>query len=605
MGAALLMAYKTAPISAVLIVLAALRGRRKGLGATSATVATLGGFVVVQVVLDRAVYGTWGASLFSYFGDNLVGVGGRVLRNLGLGETAARLYMWYWDVEQTQMRLDEPTRQIQPTLWYLDNLREMLVWPVLMGILVGLARCVRQASWISTLMVIAVVVNLALLHQKAAKEFRLWLPLLPMLGPLAGWGLAWIWGRRGARQALRPLLVCGMLVGSGVLAADALMARNVRKFAGYWDAIDYVSHQARDTREVDPERGKVAVTSAYHWAVYLREGSDIELRKLPHQMTNWASYDDAQKFAVFDGLRQQEWLIVHQPVLTNHPELMHRVNAWFQIEALFWDREDFEDIGPIFVMKRKLDESFSPDRRTFFEILRDGSEEEARQICRQHGRADPIRLIRPQHKEELWFLGFDYEGLPGDGHGWITYYFYAPTRMLADYELVARLTTFDERHAWQNNAPFLYQVFPCSTWGPGTIVRESWPVVAAEEPYDWSAPYRPMGGAYRRGDCMPAFLWIDVATFHLVCEHCAEPLLPGHSCDGVERSPEEGTKEISGRMVRARWGADAPLRRGELVGIRRSEEGWRWSADDLIEVGRFFLPVHEDARVPDDGRPIE
>ena len=87
-----------------------------------------------------------------------------------------------------------------------------------------------------------------------------------------------------------------------------------------------------------------------------------------------------------------------------------------------------------------------------------------------------------------------------------------------------------------------------------------------------------MGGPYRRGDLLPATLWIDLATF---------------GADGV----------VTGRMEPARSGADSPVRTGELMGARTAD-GFAFSVDDLVRVGSFFLPVHERARVADDGRSI-
>ena len=201
-------------------------------------------------------------------------------------------------------------------------------------------------------------------------------------------------------------------------------------------------------------------------------------------------------------------------------------------------------------------------------------------------------------------LGFTYETLPGDDFGWLTTYWYAEKANLADYAFLERLSTYDERRSWQNEHA-VWGVHPTSTWGAGTMVREGWPVVAAEEPYKWDEPFRPMGGAYRRGDYMPAHLWIDVVTFYWRCLHCGEEFGDGHECLGVARDPEvDRGKRVSGRLERARFGDERPLRVGPMQGATSSEEGWRWSEDDFALVGRFFLPVHQGAAVPDDGSPI-
>ena len=104
---------------------------------------------------------------------------------------------------------------------------------------------------------------------------------------------------------------------------------------------------------------------------------------------------------------------------------------------------------------------------------------------------------------------------------------------------------------------------------------------------------------------MPAFLWIDLATFQRACVHCGEPFEADHACAEVLRDPAlDSFKQVSGRLERAHLGAEQPLRIGEMAGARTSPEGWRWSGDDLTLVGRFFMPVHEAAVVADDGKPI-
>ena len=57
----------------------------------------------------------------------------------------------------------------------------------------------------------------------------------------------------------------------------------------------------------------------------------------------------------------------------------------------------------------------------------------------------------------------------------------------------------------------------------------------------------------------------------------------------------------------ARPGEEEPIdftRAREVEGgHRETEDGWRLSADGLVRAGRFFLPVPEPYRWPDDGGP--
>ena len=583
MGLALLMAYKTAPLSGMMMLLVALRDRRRGVVAAAGMATALALCALFQAGLDRVVYGVWGASILSYFGENVVGVLGQTLAVTGFESTATDLYRWYYTDARVKSLVGMQLRQIQPPNWYLMHLPEMLVWPVLGGTALGLVRAARRASWPSTMIVLVTAGFIFILHQKGSKEFRLWLPLLATLGAI---GLA--------------------LAGTVWLSFDVLDQRNTRVHSGYWRALDYVEERVAAERAADPDQPEAMIVSAYNWAVFLRESSDLELTKLQHQIDVWGTFTEEMKFAVDDDLKEADWFIVHEPVLTQpgHDDLAHRTNAWFQLEAVFYERA-FQALGPIYVLRKKEGPEFDPARRTLFELKRGVSEDEARALATELGGEEPVRMIKPAHEEDMWMLGYTYEQLPGDGHGWLSTWWYAVDACLADYTFVTRLSTHDERNAWQANAPPTWSCIPTDTWEAGTLVRDSRLVVAAEEPYRWDEPFKPMGDAYRRGDYMPAFLWIDVAAFYLRCDHCAEEIGPGHECDGVVRDPGlDGSKHVSGRLERARFGDEIPRREGELAGATLSPEGWRWSVDDLAQVGRFFLPVHPEAVVPDDGRPI-
>jgi len=319
----------------------------------------------------------------------------------------------------------------------------------------------------------------------------------------------------------------------------------------------------------------VRVSSAYHWAVYLRESPDIELIKLPHQLDLWAKYDEERFAADLEQLKTLDWFITHLAELSNHPTLIVHVNRDFEIHAMFWDYRNFEDIGPVFVLKKRTGD---PEAKTFYEIFDD---QDFEAYHREHLLPPSQRFIRQlgEHTERVTLLGYEYEELPGDDHGWITYHWAAESTMLGDYTVVDRLTTYDERNSWQNNHMPAYGVHRTVDWEPGQVIRESWPVVAAAEPYNWQAPFRPLGGPYRRGDLMPVNLWIDLATFG-----------------------EGGV--ITGRMEPAQPESDELIRDGEWRSEFETRDGYVFSKDDLIRVGRFFIPIHWSARVPDDGRPI-
>jgi hypothetical protein len=156
-------------------------------------------------------------------------------------------------------------------------------------------------------------------------------------------------------------------------------------------------------------------------------------------------------------------------------------------------------------------------------------------------------------------LGCEFEEVPGDGHGWITYHWLCRSEMKGDYTIVDRLDVAGELDGWSNAHRPAYGNHPTRSdlqggWQPGWILEESYVVIAVADPYQWQRPHRPMGGAYRRGDLFPATLWIGLATFD--------------------------AKGVTGRMEPSVSGA----------------RGWNVSEDGLARVGGFFLPVQ--ARMP-------
>jgi hypothetical protein len=114
----------------------------------------------------------------------------------------------------------------------------------------------------------------------------------------------------------------------------------------------------------------------------------------------------------------------------------------------------------------------------------------------------------------------------------------------------------------------------------GTVVREGHLLVASADAFYADRPYLPLGGAYRRGDTIPARLWIAVL-------------------DGPEG--KGGGKQL---VVRERGTDAAPRERLDPKTLWNAD-GWRFSPNGLVLVGGLFLPVHAWARVPDDGRPLQ
>ncbi len=318
------------------------------------------------------------------------------------------------------------------------------------------------------------------------------------------------------------------------------------------------------------------VAAAYHWAVFQRNGPQIDNVKLPWQLNLWNKYTPAQKAADFASIEQLDVFVVHLPVLQDNLDLLAWTSAHFQVEAAFYDQETYESgLGAIFVLARR---DGSPAARTFFELH---PPEDLEAVVARRKLEAPAHFVRSDGTgERLVLLGFEYQEVPPEGLGWITYHWTTPTGLANDYTIVDRLTSLDERNAWQNNHEAAYGLHPTSTWKPGAVVSEGFLVVPGSEPFKAESFFRPLGGPHRRGDLIPVHLWIALLE-HDVGEVVRQRL----------------------RLSPTRPGEDEPLRRppdGSLV----TPDGYEFSGDGLFKVGCFFLPVHPKARLEDDGRPL-
>src|SRR5262249_5358245 len=140
---------------------------------------------------------------------------------------------------------------------------------------------------------------------------------------------------------------------------STFLAQNTRHFGGYWRAMEFANDRARESL---PERAararspgerapeKLRVGSAYNWAVYMPESPLVELVKLPHQLNEWQRYDAAQKAEDLASIEELDLFLTHQPILTNHLDLMEWVNAHFAVAGVLFDPTCHEDLGPIYVL---------------------------------------------------------------------------------------------------------------------------------------------------------------------------------------------------------------------------------------------------------------
>jgi len=655
LGLALWMAYKTIPITAALVLVVILRDRRRSLLILRPMAAVLVVAVLLQVALDRVAYGAWGASLLSYAGENGLHMLVRLLWKIGLTDWADGIYQWYYsDFVTTPLQTGRVLASLQDPAWYWTHLYAFAVVPVALMALVGIGRCVLRATWTSSLLLIVGALNVYLYTQKGSKEYRLWLPLLPILAPVAGLGLDAVLSIFRGKHA-RPALAALALVCSALFCLRAQAQVNVRQFGGFWRAMDFVQEQVEAGYEplpfvadhvTDPEthalnRGRPRVACSYHWSVFGREGPDLELVKLPKQLDGWAKLPwEVRIDEVLPALDRLDWLILHGPLLTapEHAVLMHYVNSWYTVEAVFWDPLVHESMGPIYVLRRKRDAGLDITRPTFYDLQRGPKMEAARDLLGMVGQimalqtpagqraltywnaeclrqrlgfGEPIRMIRPSLDEELWVLGSTYETLPGDGLGWLTTYMFVWKPMLADYTFVDRLTTVGapaDSPTWENRHLPAYGVNRINTWATGTLVRESWPVLASASTERWDDLGPPLGGEFRSADSIPVEHWSGALTFYLACDLCGkeaslDPSVSHECIQGVVWSGPGAHVQVSGRLERARFGSQTFMRLLPEKERRGPVADWRWSDDGLSSLGRFSIPVQRGphfSRLEDD-----
>jgi len=592
LGAAVLCSYKSLLVVFVLLGWTVLRDRWKGrvgwLGLGGGVLVACG----VQALLDRLVYGRWGGSLFGWFMNNvfsrIVDWSWRVheATSGALSAKARALALWFYERQNAFMGyyLDSShleRRQRRGGEWYFENLTEMLVWPVIVLVALGLLRTIRRPRTRGFACALVVVAFVIVTSTKGDKSFRLWLPILPLIAVLGATGFGLVRGPQRAMPIRRPL--AWLLVALSLpLGMRSFVAANPHEHGSYWRAVDWLNRRATTEGGGEP----VQLGAAYHWAVFLRAAPGVELRKSPYSLLSWSEPPDApgdetadeRRRAIRAYLASLDALIVHLPLLASRPGLMDTINDRFGVEAVFYEQDRNAGIGPVYVLTRR-----EPDGggRRFFTLSADA---EAPAFRSERGFDRPVAFgtTHGGRDERLTLLGWEIEPLPGDGLYWLTYHWRSETGLSRDWRIIDRATAPDAHNSFQNNHWPAYGVLPTSTWKPGWIVSESFAFLPSGRPFAIDSGYLPLGGPYRRGDLLPLSLWIGVFVEDdegAIVERM-EPL-------GAPGSPIGGPGRLGSDPYR-RW-----LRHGHL-----------WSKDDLFEVGRFFLPVEDRARVPDDGRPL-
>ena len=616
LGAALLMAYQTLLPSLLIFALLALRDRWQHREHLLGSLLGFGVGVGAQVGIDRITWGEWGLSLINYVVENVGAVLVRVFVEVGLIDLASKIYHIMERSLEFKREVTNNaeaasgigTTDLQSPYYYLLELPQMIVWPAIGLAALGLARCFTRPSWKRALPVLVLLASAVVMSLKGAKSFRLWLPLLPMIAVLFALGLDGLMTAVAAQsRVLSRGLSAAFLLAAAALGVEVLGQANTSAYGSYWDAMAHVNERATielESLEPGPRPaegepgaeywGMRTVASAYHWAVFLRQDPGVALVKLPHHFSAWEEMEPEEREALLSSISHHHWLLLHEPLLKVAPEITERIARDFELETAFWDEGSHADMGAVLVLKRRQG---SPKRP--FAVVMDESFEPLRwrrEAGLDRTLEEPIDFITQGHAggappERLTLLGWEWETLPESGFGWLNCHWTTDTGFETDYTVVTRITTWDGKHAWQSNSSVLRRTFPLTKWLPGLVHSEGHLVHLGEEPFQ--PDFVPMGGPWRRGDLMPAKLWIQVVD--LKRDPSGAPVL------------ENGAPVVLERLAPCRPGEDVPFDLKDALTLQGERlltpDGWWFSPDRLLQVGGFIARIRDEDRWPDDGSP--
>ena len=586
LGFGLMVAFKTIPIAGVLLLGTFFKGRFRGARFWLTTWFAYLGMAILQCALDFLTYGSFGSSLLPYLAQNFGVIGNlfQLLAKLGVpycGEIAHAIYNAINPESGAAVTANNPRAAIalanssMSRDWYLRNLEvAFMAVPVIAALVIGMFSGLRKRQKGAVLLLFLVVMDVAMLSFKSSKSFRLWLPLLPFLALLAGLGFDGLWrtlqGTRGhlSRTIVARLGVASCLVWLLFGSYSTLKETNLRKFGAWWQATELLDREAAAAGET------WNMASAYYWAVRFRNTENLAIEKLSHHMDRWASLDDDARREVLAEIDQLDCFVAHLQVLTQDPEIMRRVNERFEIVDILYRERDFEELGALYVLKKRT--PGTEPKRSFFEIYKE-IDAGAYQATIQTPHSVDFRRPEPDGEVmQMVLLGWDIEtGLAGGELGWMTFHWYVGPTNEHNYRSVIRLTDPDDRSI-DRNTPLAFGAWNTSALETGWVIRESFPIPVPTDP-------REFGGANCRGDSLPAKLWMGVAEYGIV--------------DGVERQVG-GLNPFHPTAVR-------PISKRRSSSIYISDDNYRVSADGLMQIGGVWLPVPNDAVLPDDGRPLQ
>lgn len=597
LAAAILMAFQTIPVVGVLLLVGLLRERRRLPGLKGLVLAFFG-VLLGQCLLDWAIYGHFGSSLWGYLSINFGSVLATLLVRVGATDLAMRLYdalMSPPDIDAAYRATNEGLRSLTPPDWYVTQATEQfLSWPILLLLGLGVLRSLVRPRWASSALLICCLANLLLLSTKGSKDFRLVLPLWPLMAILCGSGAQFLLtGLKARLLGVGKLAWVGCLILGSLLSLQMLRGAERGQHGAYWSALEQLEqHLDSVAAERVPPGEKARVGSAWYWAVLFQTDERMQLTKLPHHLEHWDGLSDPAREEILLALAEYDYFIGHQGLLSSQTEFWRALNGQFAVLGVTYDAERHGATGPVFLFGKR---DLAPDGRALIEWRSEEATsgtplQGASEWGPQRGSME-LDLGGTSGPTALSMLAWDVEISQQDGF-WLRLHWRLGARPQLPFHVHKRIADTVGHTLWAADA-WALGLIEDSEWSRGALVATSHFIPVPLE-------LRRFGGAYGRGDQIPVEIYVGFSL---------EEALPGRDSTASDNSAsiDSASEPSLLPQVTPRRETQPPLsiRTNPLESWRSTRsDGFRVGPGGLVMVGGFWYPVPGNARFPAAGEEL-
>lgn len=468
LGLATIVSYKSMPLvgGLVLVVIARdrWRERRGWLGLLAGYLLVL----VLQVALDKAIYGQWGLSLRNYLVWHIANVTPAILNPIGLTEWSKAIVEWAWGlrghvVEIDAGRLANRFSAHTPVYWYLINIEKYLVFPVLAAMAVAGLHWLLRPSWRRTALFVPLGLFLAALSFKDAKTFRFGIIVLPLTSALCAHGACLALGAaRGLPRGAVAVLVVAFFGATGGYSVRQFVRNEPRPYGGYVDAVSWLAAQV-------PEDESVPFLIDHEFALYYLHPGRFELLPLPTALLDRRVGRPGEApfpTQAVQYLDRGAWMLVAETTLQSRPALLRLVNRKFRLRAAFDGWANTPALGCVYVLERLPPEAWS-EPASFYRSRPDEPPDQIAGLPATVVEVPFAARAEEATDERFVVRAFRHEVLPGGGVVWLDLLVSTPTGLSSQLAFLVRTETADgEERSRQFFLP-AHGVVPTADWPAG------------------------------------------------------------------------------------------------------------------------------------------